>query len=250
MRRLALLAVLALMTGCTTMVTIETEDEDGNKIKTKLSESAYLADKNAVAMKALGEAQDPCFGLVPKDMTEYSASGQEAIGRAVEMCQIRAMVMGIGGRPVTPHGVLAAQTTEAIKAIEASDSAKFTSAMRTAGTLGGFWFGVKLGEAIADGAGDTITVDGVQQSNSINSSQIGALAEGEAGEHGIPTTSGDRSNTINIKSNTFVQDRSPSSAFSATANGDKPTAQEGPATGNNTLYDNDDVNAEAGLIPF
>ncbi|MCP3882641.1 MAG: hypothetical protein GY701_30225, partial [Sulfitobacter sp.] len=183
-----------ILAACET--TVNFTEPDGTEVK--MSETAYLALKNTETMTAMGVPTDPCAGLVPDNVGDLSASGQEAIGRAIEMCQIRTMVAAAMGTPSTAQGQVAAQNTKAMVAIEQGQAAKATAAYRF-GTFGlGAYFAADIFSSAFSAAGDNYNVGDVTMSNS-GTSTGGLGAEGLTGGAG---QAGDRNMSLAIGGDT------------------------------------------------
>ncbi len=216
------------------------------------TESIELAKHFAEAVKDADEKENPCESeFTPEQIIQLKEQGQVMLMVRSLVCEsshaMAEVVKAARGLPTTAAGEVAHAGAKAIQTTEQTDAEEQASNtnMVTRVVTGGLIYG-GIREIARIPAGDTINAN-IQQSNSINGSEIGGMEEGMLAENGVPMTSGDRSNVVNIKSNDFDQTKSTSSAMAATANGDKPTAQEGPATGNNTLNDQDDVSTDTGI---
>ncbi len=220
MKYLLLISVLFLA-ACET--TVKFTEPDGTEVK--MSETAYLALKNTETLAAMGTPTDPCAGLVPAGVGELSASGQEAIGRAMEMCQIRTMVAAAMGTPSTAQGQIAAQNTKAMVAIEQGQAAK-AKAGYSFGAIGvGAYFAADVFASAFSAAGANYNVGDVNMSNS-GTSTGGAGGEGTSGAG----QAGDRNMSLAIGGDNNFQPGD--SNTQATA--EKSTSVDNPNLYNNT----------------
>lgn len=253
-KTLMLAAVLLILAGCETTIKIETPlvnsagtvqvDNKGKTIYAtqKLSETAFLAMQNTQAVSAMGEAEDVCAGLLPENLGGLTEAGEVAVGRALEMCQIRTMVAAAMGRATTAQGQIAAENTKAMVAIEQGQATK-AKAGYGMGAIGlGMYFTADIFSSAFSAAGSNYTLGDVNMSNSGTSSSAGG-EEGAGGDG----QSGDRNMGLAIGGSTSNQ----SGLSNTQATGEKSTSVDNPIINggpNNSVVNDADANGNEGRL--
>lgn len=238
MKRLIITAAIALfLVGCET--TVEYTDPLGNEVK--MSETAYLAKINSESMQNLGGHIDPCAEFADiDDIAELSEGGEIAVGRALEMCNIRVMLGMAMGVPVSAHGEISQQNVKAMIAIEQGQSEKVKS-MYSFGAFGlGAYFGYRAIDSLASQAGDEFGDVNIKASNS---------GDAGGGEEGLP---GGQERNMNILVGGSGNNGSNQSGASNTqATAEKATSVDNPIVNggpNNAIVNDADANGNDGRV--
>lgn len=251
MKKLILVLIGSLLvSACATKYTITTTLPDGTQVEQEVSESMAIAMQASESMKALGAPVDPCAASANINVSELSEAGERAYYRALEMCQVRAMVAQAMGQPATAHGQIAQQNAKAIAAIEAADAAKVSSWTRLGGiAVGGYFASDVLSSAFA-AAGSNYAFGDINMSNSGDVAGGAGHGVGEGVTPGGSGAGGDRAMTLNIGEGNHLNTTLGDSNTNAQAR-EKAVGMDNPTAYSNGINygDNDDVQGELGLIP-
>jgi hypothetical protein len=258
--KLLLIISALVLAGCETTIKRTVTAPDGTVTESKLSETAFLAEMNVQMVTAMKDATNNCAESLKYAGSFTTEEGERGLARAVEECYEGQKLSAVAGRPITPQGEVSAETRRGIVAIEQGQVAKTANIYNLGKWVAGGWTVQAVADSAFAAAGDRISVNGLSQSNSVNSSfnseagsgegeGVGGDATASSGgsgtdENGIPLGSGDRQNIINIKSNQNYSYKPVSSAFST----DNGVSQEGPNDGDNNLNDADTTSKDISIV--
>lgn len=234
MKKMMLIFAVIFVTGCETTVKFT----DVNGVETKMSETAYLAMKTSEAITAMGVPVDACANVVDiSKVAELTEAGEVAFGRALEMCNIRAMVGMAMGLPSTAQGQVAAANTKAIISIENGQASKVKSAFGFGAIGVGAYFTADIFSSAFAAAGSNYNVGDINMSNS-GESTGGEGGDGQAGDRNMALAIGGTNNFQPGDSNTQATAEKATSV-------DNPIVSGGPG---NTIVNDSDGNDNDGRL--